>query len=222
MTSPGGPRIEPDHLVVAARCLEEGVAWCEATLGVLPTAGGRHPAMATHNRVLALGSSRFPRTYLEIIAIDPQAPPVRARWFDLDLPAVRAAIAVAPRLVHWVARCDDLEAAVAALRAAGHEPGPAFAAERMTAHGLLRWRIAVRDDGHRLAGGALPLLIEWAGAHPCDTLADSGVSLERLEIAGDAADLAAWLGASRGPLGAPPLAVSLATPRGRVALSALG
>jgi hypothetical protein len=29
-----------DHLVVAARTLDEGVAWCEATLGVTPGPGG--------------------------------------------------------------------------------------------------------------------------------------------------------------------------------------
>ena len=31
-----------DHLVVAAASLEEGAAWCEATLGVAPAAGGEH------------------------------------------------------------------------------------------------------------------------------------------------------------------------------------
>ena len=28
--------IEPDHVVIAARSLEEGAAWCEATLGATP------------------------------------------------------------------------------------------------------------------------------------------------------------------------------------------
>ena len=31
-----------DHLVIAAATLDEGVAWCEATLGVTPGPGGRH------------------------------------------------------------------------------------------------------------------------------------------------------------------------------------
>jgi len=47
-------RIAPDHLVVAARTLDEGAAWCEATLGVVPAPGGKHPLMATHNRLLAI------------------------------------------------------------------------------------------------------------------------------------------------------------------------
>ncbi|HEX7438931.1 MAG TPA: VOC family protein, partial [Caldimonas sp.] len=189
------PQIEPDHLVVAARTLEEGVAWCEATLGVVPAPGGRHATMATHNRLLALSSPGFARMYLEIIAIDPDAPsPSRVRWFDLDAPALQQAIAGSPRLVHWVARTSDIDASLIGLRAAGYELGAAIAAERMTPRGPLRWRIALRDDGRRPAAGAVPLLIEWGDVHPCDALPESGVRVERIEIAGVAADLAAALG----------------------------
>ena len=213
------PQIEPDHLVVAARTLEEGVAWCEATLGVVPAPGGQHPTMATHNRLLALSSSRFARMYLEIIAIDPDAPsPSRVRWFDLDAPALQEAIAVTPRLVHWVARTKDIDAGLIALRAAGYELGTAIAAERMTPRGPLRWRIALRDDGRRSAAGAVPLLIEWGDVHPCDALPASGVRVERIEISGIADPVAASLGARAAAAGSPPLAVSLATPRGRVDL----
>ena len=35
-----------DHLVIAARTLGEGLAWCEATLGLRPEAGGRHAGAA--------------------------------------------------------------------------------------------------------------------------------------------------------------------------------
>lgn len=211
-------RIEPDHVVVAARTLDEGAAWCEATLGAVPVAGGRHAMMATHNRLLGLGPGGHARTYLEIIALDPDAPaPQRARWFDLDSPALRARIAITPRLVHWVARCNDLDAAIAALRAAGHDPGDGVAAERMTPHGMLRWRITLRADGRRPLAGAAPLLIEWGAEHPCDRLPASGVALERISIGGDAA-LASLLGVTAATAGSPPLAVSLDTPRGRVEL----
>jgi hypothetical protein len=64
-----------DHLVVAARTLDEGAAWCADTLGVAPEAGGRHALMGTHNRVLSIAGPGWPRGYLEIIAIDPEAPP---------------------------------------------------------------------------------------------------------------------------------------------------
>ncbi len=64
-----------DHLVMAAHTLEQGVAWCEAVLGATPAAGGKHVGMGTHNRLLSIGSVAFPQAYLEIIAIDPEAPP---------------------------------------------------------------------------------------------------------------------------------------------------
>ena len=79
-----------DHLVIGAATLEQGAAWCEATFGVAPGPGGKHALMGTHNRLLSLACEAFPRCYLEIIAIDPDAPaPARRRWFDLDDAAVQ-------------------------------------------------------------------------------------------------------------------------------------
>jgi len=212
--------IEPDHVVVAARSLAEGAAWCEATLGATPVEGGRHATLGTHNRLLGLGDGAHRRMYLEIIAIDPEVPAERTRWFDLDSPALRAEIAVAPRLVHWVARCNDIDRAIAALRDAGHDPGDAIAAERMTAHGLLRWRISLRDDGRRPAAGAVPLLVEWGDAHPCDRLPASAVSVARIALGGVDRGLAERFGVSVAAAGSPPLSVRLDTPRGRVELVA--
>jgi len=63
-----------DHLVIAAATLDEGVAGCEATLGVTPAPGGRHALIGTHNRLLALGGEGFARACLEIIAIEPGTP----------------------------------------------------------------------------------------------------------------------------------------------------
>ena len=74
-----------DHLIVAAATLDEGVAWCEAVLGITPGPGGRHPLMGTHNRLFKIATPTFPDAYFEIIALDPQAPPPqRVRWFGLD------------------------------------------------------------------------------------------------------------------------------------------
>ena len=122
-----------DHLVVAARTLDAGVAWCAATLGVAPSAGGRHALMGTHNRVLSIAAPAFPRAYLEIIAVDPQAaPPGRRRWFDLDDPVLATRLDAGPALVAWVARCDDIGAACAVLAARGVDPGRVLDAERDT------------------------------------------------------------------------------------------
>jgi hypothetical protein len=211
-----------DHLVVACRTLDVGRAWCDATFGVAAQPGGRHPLMGTHNLLLALASDGFPKAYLELIAIDPGTPaPAQPRWFDLDDPALRAAIADEPRLVHWVARCDDIEATVAALRSAGHDPGPIVGAERMTGRGLLRWRITLPGDGRRPAGGALPLWIQWSGDHPADALPASGVTIGSLQIGAVARGLAAQLGpiVQAGAISTP-LQATLAGPRGAVVLTA--
>ncbi len=215
------PAIALDHLVVACRSLDAGRAWCEATFGVAPAPGGRHALMGTHNLLLALASARFPKAYLELIAIDPEAPaPAQRRWFDLDDASLQAAIAE-PRLVHWVARSDDIDATVAALRSAGHDPGRIVAAERMTPRGMLRWRIALPGDGRRPSAGAMPLWIQWSGEHPSDVLPASGVAIESLQVGGIATELAAHL-RHLAEAGEPssPLRAVLVGPRGRVALTA--
>ena len=210
-----------DHLVVAARSLDEGARWCEATLGVAPRQGGKHAFMGTHNLLLDVSSARFPRAYLEIIAIDSSAPPPgRPRWFDLDAATLQADIARGPRLVHWVARSDDLEGDAAAWRAAGHDVGTVTAADRITERGLLSWRITVPDAGARAAGGAVPLLIEWAGEHPTESLPPSGVALESVRVGGTIALPASRLGVSAAAADAAPLTAVLACPRGRVELVA--
>ncbi len=96
---------EVDHLVVAAATLEQGVAWCEATFGVTPGLGGKHALMGTHKRLLKIASPVFADACLEIVVIDPAAPPPgRTRRFDLDDAALQARVAVAPQLAHLVAR----------------------------------------------------------------------------------------------------------------------
>src|ERR1700733_543427 len=110
-----------DHLVIAARTLEEGGRWCEATFGVAPGPGGAHPQMGTHNRLMKIATADLPRIYLEIIAIDPAARSARSagqhRWFDLDDAALRATLARdGPRLVHFVAEVSAIDDAVHALR----------------------------------------------------------------------------------------------------------
>jgi hypothetical protein len=162
-----------DHLVVAARTLEEGSAYIAGRLGVAPVPGGRHAFMGTHNRLLGLG----PGVYLEVIAVDPDAPPpARPRWFALDSAPMRRRLERSPALVHWVARTDDLDRALAA---APFELGEAVAASR----GDFRWRITQRPDGSLPGEGALPALIQWAeGPHPSDALPDSGCRLLWLEL----------------------------------------
>jgi len=171
-----------DHLVIAAASLDEGAAWCEAMLGVLPGPGGEHPLMGTHNRLLRIATVDHPRVYLEIIAVQPGRASQRAhRWFDLDDETVRDTLAASgPRLLHFVASVPDLQQALAALRTHGLDGGEAIAASRMTPRGLLQWQIGLRADGRRLFAGALPTLIEWGAVHPAAGLPESGVTLQSL------------------------------------------
>lgn len=174
-------------MVVAAASLAEGVAWCEATLGVAPDPGGAHALFGTHNRLLRLHSALHTQAYLEIIAIDPAATPTRPaplrRWFDLDDPALRERLQrKGPQLVHWVASVPDIDTAVAIWLALGLDCGRVIEASRPTPQGLLRWRITVRDDGQRLFGGALPTLIQWGDVHPSDGLTDTGLALQGLTL----------------------------------------
>lgn len=211
-----------DHLVVAAHTLEQGVAWCQSTLGVSPGPGGKHAFMGTHNRLLAIGSPAFPQAYLEIIAIDPDASaPPRPRWFGLDDAALQHRLARGPRLLHLVVRTRQIDRQRAALAAAGQDIGPVQAAERATPGGVLRWRISVRDDGVLLCGGALPTLIEWGPVHPADDLAGSTVSLLSLSLSGlpVAAVRALDLAVVHTRPAAPALSASLRTERGPVQLT---
>jgi hypothetical protein len=214
-----------DHLVVAAHTLEQGAQWCEAMLGVSPLAGGKHPLMGTHNRVLRIASEQYPQAYLEIIAIDPDAPaPKHKRWFDLDDAAMQEALREQPRLIHFVAQSSNAMACIDALHGLAIERGPLLAAER----GALRWKISVRPDGQRLFYGGLPTLIQWDSAHPADAMPESGVALQSVRVSHPrSADLQAAhaaLGLQGVALaqGVPDIEATLATPRGDVVLHSKG
>ena len=213
-----------DHLVVAAATLEQGVAWCEATLGVTPGPGGRHALMGTHNRLAKIATDAFPDAYLEIIAIDPQAPPpARVRWFGLDDPALQARLqASGPCLIHAVARTAQLDMQRWALITLGLKPGNPVRAGRETPEGPLAWQILLRDDGALECGGALPTLIQWEGRHPAQAMPESGLALRALTLHGvpeRARELLKLRGVDVHPGPGPALQAVLDTPLGAVTLT---
>lgn len=191
-----------DHLAIAATDLETGAQAISDALGVPLEPGGHHPTMGTHNRLLSLG----PGEYLEVIAINPDAPaPGRPRWFDLD----RFAGPARPRA--WVLRGDPDVLALPV-----HD----------LARSDLRWRMTVPDDGVLPFDGLFPALIQWQGdAHPADRLPDRGVRLTGLNLSHPTPDnlraaLAqitddARITVSQGELG---LSAHFTTPKGVVTL----
>jgi hypothetical protein len=213
-----------DHLVVAAASLAQGVAWCENTLGVTPGPGGEHPLMGTHNRLVNISTSTYAQAYLEIIAINTEAPqPSRPRWFGLDNPALQASLFGAPRLLHMVARSTMLDMHRWGLITVGQKPGDPVTASRDTAAGTLRWQILVREDGGLDNGGALPGLIQWQGPHPTDAMPASGISLHSLTLAGvptRARDVLRLRAVQYGDASAPPALMAVLTTRfGDITLS---
>ncbi len=158
-----------DHLTVIAPTLAEGAAHLRACLGLDIPFGQRHEYMSTHNHLLQLGG----QVYLEVVALDPDgAVPPCPRWFGLDDQAsVRAAWESGRRLRGWVARSDDIHAALAGRedifgRAVALPPAaPAF-------------DFSLRADGALPLNGAAPCLIDRRGkARNMATIPDLGARL---------------------------------------------
>jgi hypothetical protein len=157
-----------DHLVITAPTLEFGVDYVRSTLGVEPSAGGKHERMGTHNRLTKLGDD----VYLEVIAIDPNGThPDQPRWFQLDAPASSESA-----LATWVMRVNDIQAGARALAM------PHGQIQRMS-RGELNWSITIPSDGRLQHQGTVPALIQWDAAHyPASRLPDSGCTLQLLEL----------------------------------------
>jgi hypothetical protein len=148
-----------DHLVLAAPSLDLGCRVVEALTGVAPVPGGAHRGLGTHNALLSLGAP----TYLEVIARDPEQADAPSS------PLVPSDLGHEPRLVAFAVGCDDIDAAVAALRAdGGTDAGDPYAMSRQRPDGsVLTWRVAFVMG--RRVGGATPFLISWdSGGSPAD------------------------------------------------------
>jgi hypothetical protein len=202
-----------DHLVYVAPDLEAAIDELESRLGVRAVHGGAHPGRGTRNALLALGA----RSYLEILAPDPQQPaPASSRWLGVDGPGL-------PRIVSWAVATSDLEAHIAEASRRGLVLGAVTSGSRMRPDGAtLRWRLT--DPIPLIADGLVPFFIDWGdGPHPAET-APTGVTLVALraehpdvESVRDLLDAASIeLEVTAGERAA--LVATLDTPRGRVEL----
>ncbi len=201
----GGVVLRLDHLAVAAESLEAGRAHVEDALGLRLQPGGKHAHFGTHNMLLGLADG----LYLEVIAIDPEAPaPGCPRWFDLDR------VSGPPCLHNRICAVNDLEAALIRHPQAGQPVA--------LSRGDLKWRMAVPQTGILPMDNLFPALIEWHGsAHPATRLTPSGARLSRLIVSHpNAKTLQAVLGPELGDnrvvfeTGNAGLCAEIATPHG--------
>ncbi|MBK3574793.1 VOC family protein [Streptomyces sp. MBT65] len=199
-----------DHLVLATPELAATVAQFTERTGIAPVEGGAHVGLGTRNYLVSLGGSR----YLEIIGPDPEQPaPSGPRPFGIEGLA-------AARTVTWALSPPDLDAAVAAARARGYDPGPVRAMSRRRPDGtLLEWRLTDGDTAH--PSGLVPFLIDWSSSpHPTASGLPVAPLLELTATAPVPAEIRPLLSAvdtelplTEGPVG---LSFTVSTPRGAV------
>jgi hypothetical protein len=172
-----------DHLVVAVRSLEEGVAEFERLTGIKAGVGGKHPGRGTENALVSFGGGK----YLEILA--PQAGAALSPRDEGMRKLDRL------RIINWAISVSDVAGAVAALKGAGFTATPPQPGSRVTPVGeRLEWTtFGLADPAIPLA----PFFINWSAAtkHP-STTAPGGCEMPELKITDPASErLSAALGA---------------------------
>jgi Glyoxalase-like domain len=161
-----GP-IQPDHVLLGCKDLDEGIAYAEKLCGYRAEIGGSHPGRGTRNALLKLGE----RSYLEIIAPDPDQPQLTWHQELLTLDE--------PLLVGWAVAVKDIDGYATRLRAKGVACIGPTQGSRTTPDGkTFKWKTLLLEDDK---SGILPFRIEWAedSAHPA-TDAPGGCVFSRM------------------------------------------
>ena len=166
-----------DHLVIGAAELDRAAKQMQNFIKAEFLLGGKHPLMATHNRLIKLQKS----LYMEIIAADPSAslprnPKIKNRWFSLDADATQKRLSRAPQPLCWVVAVNNIEQTS---MHCGYHPGNVIEMTRDN----LKWKITVSETGDLPENGVLPILIEWPnGKHPTKMMPESSIFLEKLNL----------------------------------------
>jgi hypothetical protein len=195
-----------DHVLIAATARPPDTPELPSASGLEPTVGGRHPGWGTANWIVPLGDS-----YLELIAV-------------VDEPVARQSVfgrrilgSADGSTVGWAVRPNDLAAT------AGRLDLDLGEGSRMRPSGeRVEWRMAGIEEA--VERPWLPFFIEWGdpASFPGATRTPAARAV-RLEIEGDADELARWLGPNELPLDvrvgtAGVTAVALETPNGPIVL----
>jgi Glyoxalase-like domain len=151
--------VQPDHIILGCRDLEEGINYCEKLSGYRAALGGSHPGRGTRNALLKLGT----RSYLEILAPDPGQPELTWHKEITNLSE--------PLLIGWALPSKDLDVYAAKLRSEQvNFMGPTSGSRTRADGQTFRWKtLSFTDDKH----GLLPFYIEWGAdsLHPAQDAA---------------------------------------------------
>ncbi len=173
-----------DHVLFGSLDLEAAGRRLEAEFGLPSVPGGRHSGWGTGNRIVPLGSF-----YLEVIGIlDPKE--ASGNFLGRYL---QDQVAKGDRLVGWCLAADDIEAT-------GDRLGLEVTQGSRTLPdgGSVSWRLGGLREA--VESRYLPFFIQWdvpQELHPGRMDVRSGVEVidsPVVEVAGDAAELGAWLG----------------------------
>ena len=163
-----------DHVILAATDLDAAAARLEAEHGLRAKAGGRHEGMGTHNRIVPLGGG-----YLELLAI---ADPEEAAGSELGRAVATRIERAGDGPMSWAVAVEEI-APVARL----------LGTEVST---ISRQGLTARLTGlaEAMAEPFLPFFIERDPGIPDPGAGGDAGGIEWIEVAGDAAKLADWVG----------------------------
>jgi hypothetical protein len=169
-----------DHVIFAARDLDEAAARMEREYGLRVKGGGRHERIGTHNKIVPLGNG-----YIELLAI---ADPEEAASSDLGRAISGRIERAGEGPMGWAVAVDDI-APVA--RLLGTE------VNAISRQGLTARLTAVAEA---MAEPCLPFFIQRDPGVADPGAGGDGAGIEWLEVAGDPRKLADWLGGADLPV----------------------
>lgn len=147
-----------DHVVVITDDLDTAVEQIAGATGVTLEPGGVHPSFGTRNSLASFGSG----AYLEVIGVDAANTEFTGtRPFGID-------DATGTFTATWAITPEDIEAAVAASRRHGVDPGaPQPKSRRRPDGSLLEWKLT---RSFSEPSGVVPFMLDWEGARtPAET-----------------------------------------------------
>src|SRR4051794_20618959 len=184
--SAGAPRlrcaaaVRIDHVILAAADLDAAVARLEADHGLVAAGGGRHQGLGTENRIVPLGGG-----YLELVGI---ADAREAQTAPFGRGVARRLATAGDGLMGWAVAVPDV-AAVA--RRLGTEVST-----------ISRAGLSARLTGvaEAMAEPFLPFFISRDRGIPDPGEGGEAGGIEWIEVSGDPARLADWLGGAELPV----------------------